>query len=161
MMQRVVVRNSQTQIPTMAKLLAGLMLGATGFFAAQSIAPAIPAGVDGKEQLPLIMGSFGLLVGWRIVGLRPGRRWLEALNDGLRGGIYTVLWTFGFLGALQMLKLAMRMQYKDVLSAVTDILGQGALLGLASMGLTPVITLGLGAMLAGIASEFAYRRWGR
>ncbi|PFG63208.1 hypothetical protein AXZ77_1807 [Thioclava sp. ES.031] len=161
MMQRIAVRNSQAQIPTLAKLFAALALGATGVFAAQQITPAIPAGVDGAKELWLIMGSFGLLVGWRVVGLSAGRRWVDAINDGLRGGIYVLLWTFSFLGAMQMLKLALRMRYDDVLSAVTDVIGQGAAIGVASLGIMPVVTLGLGAVGAGLLSEFAHRRFGR
>ena len=107
------------------------------------------------------MGSFGLLVGWRVVGVSEGRRWVDAINDGLRGGIYVLMWTFFFLGTIQMLKLALRMRYDDVLSAVTDVIGQGVAIGVASLGVTPVITLGLGAMGAGLLSEFAYRRYGR
>ncbi|OWY05121.1 hypothetical protein B6V75_03020 [Thioclava sp. F1Mire-8] len=161
MMQRIAVRKSKAQIPTLAKLFAALALGATGFFAAQQIMPAIPAGVDGAKELGLIMGSFGLLVGWRVVGVSEGRRWVDAINDGLRGGIYVLMWTFFFLGTIQMLKLALRMRYDDVLSAVTDVIGQGVAIGVASLGVAPVITLGLGAMGAGLLSEFAYRRYGR
>ncbi|MEO1951341.1 TrgA family protein [Thioclava sp.] len=161
MMHRIAVRNSQAQIPTIAKLFAALALGATGFFAAQQIMPAIPAGTDGAKELWLIMGSFGLLFGWRVVGVSAGRRWVDAINDGLRGGLYVLLWTFAFLGVMQILKLALRMRYDDVLSAVTDVIGQGTAIGLASLGVMPVITLGLGAMGAGLLSELAHRRYGR
>ena len=161
MMQRVVVRNSQVQIPTMSKLFAGLALAAAGFFAAQGIVPMIPAGTDGAEELPLIMASFGLMFGWRVVGVRPGRRWVDACNDGLRGAIYLLAATFAFLGTIQMFKLAVRMRYDDVLSAITDVAGQGIGIGMASLSLQPILTLGIGAMLAGVLSEYGHRRFGR
>lgn len=160
-MPRIMVRNSQAQIPTMAKLFAGLVLAATGVLCARGIVPQLPPGVQAANQLPLIMGSFGLLLGWRVVGLRPGRGWRDAVNDGLRGAVYLLIATFVFLGAFEMLRLALRMRYHDVMEAVTDVIGQGATLAVASLGLQPVITLGVGAALAGLAAEWAHRRFGR
>ncbi|TMV92904.1 TrgA family protein [Thioclava sp. BHET1] len=160
-MQRLVVRNSQMQIPTMAKLCAALWLAFTGFFAAQEILPNLPDGVEGAGVLPVIAASFGLLIGWRVVGLNPGRRWHEALNDGLRGAVYMMLWSYGFLGVAQMLKLASRMRYRDIGEATIDIVGQAAIVAQASMSLSVAAVLIVGAAFAGLSSEWAHRRFGR
>jgi hypothetical protein len=160
-MQRLIVRNSQMQIPTMAKLFAALSLAGTGFFTTNEIIPYLPPGVEGAGVLPLVAASFGLLMGWRVVGLHPGRPWMVALGDGLRGALYMMLWSYAFLGAAQMLKLAMRMRYDDVVEAMVDIIGQGAAIAQATSGLNVLMVLVVGAAFAGLASEWAFRKYGR
>jgi hypothetical protein len=149
------------QIPTMAKLFAAIALAGTGFFTANEIMPALPQGVEGADILPLVTASFGLLLGWRVVGLHPGRRWMSALGDGLRGALYMMAWSYAFLGAAQMLKLAMRMRYDDAIEALVDIVGQGVAIAGASFGVNVLLVLACGAALAGLCSEWAFRKYGR
>ncbi|KEO61225.1 hypothetical protein DT23_09990 [Thioclava indica] len=160
-MQRLAVRNTKMQIPTMAKFFAAISLAGTGFFTANEIIPALPQGVEGASILPLVASSFGLLLGWRVVGLHPGRPWMSAISDGLRGALYMMAWSYAFLGAAQMLKLALRMRYDDAVEALVDIIGQGAAIAQASFSVDVLIVLICGAVLAGGASEWAYRKYGR
>lgn len=156
-MQRVVLRNDQAMMPTMAKLVGALGLAATGAMTAQAIVPYLPTGTK-TGGLVLVAASFGLLLGWRVIGPAGGAPGRSAAA-GLRASFYLALWGLGFLGAVQMLHKALRMRYDGPSEALADILTQGVEIGYASMQVDVLATLFLGGAITAILAAWAGRRW--
>lgn len=156
-MQRVVLRNDSAMMPTMAKLVGALGLALTGVMTSQAIVPYMPEGTK-MAGLTLVAASFGLLLGWRVIGVAaeaPGR----SAAAGLRASFYLAIWGLGFLGAVQMLHKALRMRYDGPGEALADIVTEGAQLGYAALQLDVIGTLFLGGAITAIVAAWAGRRW--
>lgn len=156
-MQRVVLRNNSALMPTIPKLVGALGLSLTGVFTAEAILPYLPAGTK-SEGLTLVAASFGLLLGWRVIGPAGGEPGRSA-SAGLRAAFYLALWGLGFLGAVQMLNKAIRMRYDGPGDAIVDVLALGAKLGYAVLQIDVVATLFLGGAITAILAAWAGRRW--
>lgn len=157
-MQRVILRSSRGALPTAAKLVAGIGLALTGFFTASAILPYLPAGTRGQGA-GLMSMSFGWLIGWRVIGRAPQATMAGAARVGLRAALWLALTVLLYLGALQMMARMLRGRYHAVTEALTDILGQGVVLGGAAFQLDVIVTLFLGGVLSAILSAWAARRW--
>lgn len=145
-------------MPTAAKLFAAVALALAGFFTGALVLQYLP-GVAWGGRLPLTAASIGLLLGWQVIGRSVGRgMWLSA-QAGMRAAVYLVILVLFFLGTLQMIRWSVRMRYDGPFEALTDIVGQGLDMGAAALRPDVVIVLFLGGALAGIASEWAHRRW--
>ncbi|PTV94680.1 hypothetical protein C8J27_107212 [Rhodobacter aestuarii] len=157
-MQKVVLRDSQIKLPTTAKLFGGLGLAATGFFGAELMARNLPisAAVNGFAG---IAASIGLMVGWRVIGLRPGRGVVRALERGLHAVIYLVFWTMLFLGAVQVMHNMVRGRYDMPNEALVDVLSQGMTMAGAVLRFDTIAVLFLGGMVSAILAEWAWKRW--
>lgn len=157
-MQKVVLRDTQMALPTTAKLFGAVGLAATGFFTAELIPEKLHPGAE-IHGLALMAASFGLLLGWRVIGMHPGKGLTKAVERGLHAAIYLLLWTMLFLGALQMMREMMRGRYGSPSEALLDILAQGMRLGSEAIQLDVLATLFCGAVLSAMLSEWAWKRW--
>jgi hypothetical protein len=143
-------------MPTAGRLFGGLALALTGFVAGSAVVPLLPTALKGAAILPLVMASFGLLIGWRVIGRFPGKTLTDAAMTGLRAAVYVAIWALVYLGLTEMLRMSTRMRYDTVTEAVLDIFNQGVQFGL--MAAHPAV---LGALLVGgvVSGIFAY--WGQ
>ncbi|TKD22757.1 TrgA family protein [Rhodobacter capsulatus] len=157
-MQKVVVRDTQMSLPTTAKLFGALGLAATGFITAELIPGNLPPGTA-VHGLALMAASFGLLLGWRVIGRNPGRGRVKVVERGLHAAIYLLLWTLVFLGALQMMREMARGRYDSPSEALLDVLAQGMRLGAEALRLDVLGTLFCGAVLSAMLAEWAWKRW--
>lgn len=157
-MQKVVVRNPQIYLPTTAKLFGSLGLALTGFFNAAMMLPYLPAGTR-VGGLAIISASFGLLLGWRVIGMQPGQGMWRAAERGMRAAFYLIICATLFLGALQMLHQSTRHRYDGPMEAITDIVAQGLDLGFSVLQLDVVAVLFFGGVLSSMLAEWAWRRW--
>lgn len=145
-------------MPTAAKLFAAVVLAIVGFLASVLVMPHLPGG-SRASALPLVAGSLGLLLGWRVIGREVGRGMWMSAQTGMRASVYLVVLVLFFLGSVQMVHWSVRMRYDGPMEALTDIVSQGLEMGHAALRLDVVLALALGGALAGIASEWAHRRW--
>lgn len=145
-------------MPTAAKLFAAVVLAIAGFCTGLLVLPYLPGGTR-AAALPLVAASFGLLLGWRVIGREAGRGLWAAVQVGLRATVYMVVLVLFFLGTVQMVRWSVRLRYDGPMDALTDIVSQGLELGQAALQVDVVVALVLGGALAGIASEWAHRRW--
>lgn len=157
-MQKVVVRNTQLALPTASKLFGALGLATTGFFNAALMLPYLPAGTQ-VGGIGGISASFGLLLGWRVIGLHPGQGMARAAERGLRAALYLIICATLFLGALQMLHNSTRGRYEGPMDALTDIIAQGLGLGFAVLQLDVVAVLFFGGALSAMLAEWAWKQW--
>ncbi|MBZ4021493.1 hypothetical protein CKO11_03330 [Rhodobacter sp. TJ_12] len=157
-MQKVVLRDTQMKLPTTAKLFGGLGLAATGFFGAQLMAQNLPIGAA-VNGLGGIAASFGLILGWRVIGMSPGKGLSKALERGLHATIYLVIWTVLFLGLMQVLHRMAMGRYDAPSEAMLDVLAQGMAMADAILRLDSIAVLFFGGMVSAILAEWAWKRW--
>lgn len=157
-MQKVVIRDTQMKLPTTAKLFGALGLAVTGFFNAELMLPYLPPGTE-VHGLAAVATSFGLLLGWRVIGMNPGKGLGRALERGLRAAFFLVFWSTAFLGALQMMHLMALGRYDGPMEALTDIVGQGLRLALVVLQLDVIAVLFFGGVLSAMLAEWAWKRW--
>ncbi len=160
-MQRVVVRNSAMEMPTMAKLIGAAGLAVTGFLAAVVVAPYLPAGTRASGLAP-VAACAGIVLGWRVIGMRMPPRtpsYVSAVMTGLRAAVYLSIWGLGFLGFMQMLAKATRMLYDGPFEALTGMLSEALKLGMPALQPDVLAVLALGGVLSSVLSEWAGRRW--
>ena len=158
-MQRVTLEKHQNKIPTMGKLVGGVGVCFTGMIAGYSVMPDIPAMLKGAQYMPLVAGSFGLLIGWRVLGrLQRASVWRSA-QFGVIAALYMVFMALAYLGVTEMIRLMMHMQYKSLAEALTDIVAQGFQFGISLAHPKVFVTILVGGAISGIFAALAERRW--
>lgn len=145
-------------MPTASRLVAALSLMVIAFLVSSMI---IDNGEEGKDYgyFSYVNLLLGFLCGWVIMGKRAGRGWTAAVNNGLTGVASLVFWGLFVQGTYEMFRLAMRHRYGGPFEALLAIFQIG--LDFGKFLITPEIiaTLAIGAILSGLFTEGASRRW--
>lgn len=146
-------------MPTLARLVAAILLAATGFVAAELYRPHLPESVE-ATWLSATVAALGLIIGWRAVG-----RGAEAPHAGVlvlaaKAAIYLLFWTLLVFGIREMLNRSFRRAYDDPFTAVLDIpaIGWDYLVSAAVPEVMGALLLG--ALITGAATRFVARRYG-
>lgn len=145
-------------MPNAARLVSALSLALIAYIVSGLIMPLFPEGKYFGWFTHVNVG-LGLVVGWVVMGRRAGRGITAAINNGFTGMVSLVFWALFVQGCYEMIRLAMRNRYDGPLEAVTGIFKIG--IDYSLFILTPGIisTLLIGAVLAGLATEYAWRKW--
>ncbi|MCG7518549.1 TrgA family protein [Ruegeria sp. Ofav3-42] len=145
-------------MPSAARLIAAVCLLIVAFLVSGMV---IENGEEGKAY-----GSFtyvnmilGLVCGWWIMGKRAGRGWTAAVNNGLTGIAALVFWGLFVQGVYEMFRLAMRHRFDGPFEALIAIFQIGIEYGQQLLAPEILWTLAIGALIAGLATEEASRRW--
>ena len=146
-------------MPTAARLVAAVCLAVLAYFLSLVVMPLMPDSTDFGYFIPVNV-VLGLCAGWIVMGPRAGRGGITpAINNGLTGVFVLVLWALAAQAINEMVRLAMRNRYDGPFEAITAIFQIGAewawLIATAEFLVTAVI----GAVIAGLLTEFAGRRW--
>ncbi len=145
-------------MPTASRLIAAVCLLVVAFLVSSMI---ITNGEEGKDYgaFTYINMFLGVACGWMIMGRRAGKGWTAAINNGLTGIASLVFWGLLVQGCYEMFRLAMRHRYDGPFEALLAIFQIGIEYG--RLLLTPeiLLTLAIGALVAGLATEEASRRW--
>jgi len=157
-MQKIVVRKSALQLPTTAKLFGALGLGTTGYVVVAQVLTYLPPGT-GTGGILGISIVLGMILGWRVIGLNPGRGYVAAGHKGFRAGFILILLDMAYLGGVQMMRDALRGHYNGAMDALTDVIAKGLGLAAAVAQLDVIVVLFLGAYLSSIVGEWAWKRW--
>ncbi|SEL31461.1 TrgA family protein [Roseovarius nanhaiticus] len=145
-------------LPTAARLVAALSLGALGWFASDLVRPLMPEGTA-FGWFNYVNAVLGLLCGWIVIGSRAGRGMVDALANGLTGVLALIIWAF-FLQSLNlMLKQSMENRYDGPAEAIIGIFDNAV--DYAQYLIDPMLigVLLIGGMLCGVLAEAASRRW--
>ena len=145
-------------MPTGARLMAAISLAVLAFVLSGMVVPLMPESTDFGYFLPLNV-LLGLVVGWRVMGKRAGRGVVAAINNGLAGGFVLMLWAIFLQAANEMVRLALRNRYDDPFEAIVAVFQIGAEFGVMIATLPIGVALVVGAVIAGLLTEFAYNRW--
>jgi hypothetical protein len=145
-------------MPTAAKLVASVLFALLSFFIADLYAQGI---TDGTRTTYLLPGcaAIGLICGWRVMGRLVGKGMGDALGSGIRTALTIVFFALLLFSIYEMVVTSTKGLYDGPMEAVLAIfdimLGYGR--GLGTPELIGVILVGGG--LAGMATEWADRRW--
>lgn len=145
-------------MPTAAHLAAALCLALIAFVVSGQIRPLMPEGTDFGyfTEINIVLG---LICGWLTMGKRAGKGITGAINNGLTGVGVMLFWGLFVQGSYEMFRLAMRNRYDGPFEAVLAIFQIGAEYAIQIMAPNVIWTLVIGGVLAGLITEFVWRRW--
>lgn len=146
-------------MPDAARLVAALCLMLIAFIVSGQVMPLMPEGTD-FGYFTYVNMAIGFLSGWIVMGKRAGRGGVWAINNGITGVAAMLFWALFVQGCYEMVRLAMRNRYDGPFEAIMAIFEIGieyAVIVLSAPNI--VITLIVGAVCAGVATEFAKSRW--
>ena len=145
-------------MPSASRLVAAICLVAIAFLVSSMI---IENGEEGKDYgyFTIVNIALGWICGWKIMGKRAGRGWTAGINNGLTGVASLVFWALFVQGCYEMFRLAMRHRYDGPFEALLAIFKIGLDYGQLLLVPEILVTLGVGAVVAGLATEEASRRW--
>jgi hypothetical protein len=145
-------------MPTAAKLVAALAFALVGYFAANAVKPVMPEGTQFGWFSELTAG-IGLLCGWIVMGGLTGRSYGEAAASGVRVSATIVFWALLGFSIYEMVLRSTKLRYDGPMEALLAVfalmLDYGSYLGTAAI----IGILAVGGVVAGIAAEWAGRRW--
>lgn len=145
-------------MPDAARLVAALSLAIIAFVISTQIIPLMPEGTD-FGYFSLVNVGLGLVCGWVVMGKRAGRGITAAINNGITGAATLIFWGLFVQGCWEMFRLAMRNRYDGPFEAVGAIFQIGAEYGMIMFVPNIIFTFVIGAILAGLATEYAWRTW--
>jgi len=145
-------------MPDAARLVAALSLMVIAFVITGQIIPLFPEGTNFGYFLYVNL-AIGALSGWIIMGKRAGKGTTAAINNGITGVVVMMFWGLFVQGANEMFRLANRNRYDGPFEAIIAIFEIGADYGLMILQVNILVTLLIGSVLAGLATEYAWRTW--
>ncbi len=139
-------------MPSFARLVAAFILATMSYVVSEQIKPLMTEGTA-FGWFSQINAFFGLVTGWRFVGLHSGKGYVIGISNGLTGGIILVFGALLFFASYHMFELSMRGRYDSIADAGSAIvefaLSYGALLASPHI----LLTLVIGSILAGGLAE--------
>lgn len=145
--------------PTAAKMVAALILGATGFLLSGLVVPLLPEGTD-FGWFSLINLGLGLMAGWITVGRRAGRGMAAAVGNGLTGGVVLLFWGLFVQSFNEMIRLSLRRRYDGPIEALLAQMELGFEWAVLALTHPPfAVVLVVGSLVAGLLAEVAARHW--
>jgi uncharacterized membrane protein YraQ (UPF0718 family) len=145
-------------MPDAAKLVAALCMAALGF-----VVSGLIMGLFDDEMnfgwFTQVNMALGAIVGWIVIGGRAGRGITAAINIGLTAPVVLVFWGLVILSANEMIRNAMLNRYHDAFDAAGAVFEIGVKWALIITTVPVWATLLMGGVIAGIASEYAWRTW--
>lgn len=145
-------------MPTAARLVAALCLVVIAFIVSGQVMPLMPEGTD-FGYFTYVNMALGAICGWVVMGKRAGRGTTAAINNGLTGVAAMVFWALFVQGCYEMFRLAMRNRFDGPFEAVFAIFEIGLDYGSVLLAPHIIATLVIGGVLAGFATDVAWRRW--
>ncbi len=145
-------------MPTGARLTAALCLALLAFILSSEIMPLMPEGTD-FGYFTLINIAIGLIIGWVVMGKRAGRGFVPAINNGIGGVAVMLFWGLFIQGTYEMFRLAMRNRYDGPFEALSAIFTIGLDYAIVIFVPVVIVTVLVGALLSGLVTEHASRRW--
>jgi hypothetical protein len=145
-------------MPTAARLVAAILLALLAYVLSELVRPLMPEGTP-FGSFNFINAFIGLCVGWVVMGPRAGRGTVPGINNGLTGTAVLFVWALGFHAATEMFRQAMRNRYDGPIEAVTAIFLIASEFGVKIAVPSVLLSALAGAIIVGIAVEFAARRW--
>ncbi len=145
-------------MPNGARLIAALSMALLAFVASQLIMPLMPEGTDFGYFVHVNM-AIGVVTGWVLMGRRAGGGLVPAINNGLTGMAVMVFWGLFAQGVWEMFRLAMRHRYDGPFEALSAIFTIGLDYFFVMAVPHVLLALVIGGVLAGLATENAFRRW--
>jgi hypothetical protein len=145
-------------MPTAAKLVASVLFALLSFFIADLYAQGI---TDGTRTTYLLPGctAIGLICGWRVMGRLVGKGMGDALGSGIRTALTIVFFSLLLFSIYEMVVTSTKGLYDGPMEAVLAIFDIMLKYGRGLVTPELIGTILVGGGLAGMATEWADRRW--
>lgn len=145
-------------MPTAAKLVASVLFALLSFFVADLYAQGI---TDGTRTTYLLPGcaALGLICGWRVMGKLVGKGMGDALGSGIRTALTIVFFSLLLFSIYEMVVVSTKGLYDGPMEAVLAIFDIMLKYGRGLLTPELLVTIFVGGSLAGMATEWADRRW--
>jgi hypothetical protein len=145
-------------MPDAAKLVAAILIGSIAYAASLLFMPLMPESTNFGSFI-YVNTIIGIVCGWMVMGKRAGRGVTAAINNGLGGSLVLVIWALFVHSCYQMFDRALDNWYNgafDALAAIFQFMAEFSL-----VMLDPVLLFCLfgGGVIAGLATEYAWRTW--
>lgn len=145
-------------MPTGSKLVAAICLAILGAVVSEMVKPLMPESMN-FGYFTWVSALLGAIVGWVHLGKRAGGSTTDAINNGITGVVVLIVFALFVFGSYEMVNQALRHSYTKPLQAVRAILEIGMDYGQYLVNVPIILTLIVGAVVSGLCTEFAYRRW--
>ncbi|ABG31878.1 tellurium resistance protein [Roseobacter denitrificans] len=145
-------------MPDAARLIAALCIGALAYVVSLQIKPLMPESTA-FGSFAYINAILGIVCGWTVMGKRAGRGVAAAINNGLSGALVLVIWGLLLHASYQMFDRAMDNWYNGFFAAMAAIFQFMAEYALVMVNPLVMFSLMAGGVLAGLATEYAWRMW--
>ena len=145
-------------MPDAARLVAALSLALIAFIVSGLIMPLMPEGTN-FGWFTYVNIVLGILCGWIVMGRRAGRGTTAAINNGLTGVAALVFWGLFVQGGCDNVRAGNLRREGVPLEAFSAIFEIVLYMRESIFVPTVVLTLLAGAVLAGLATEYAWRTW--
>lgn len=145
-------------MPTLAKLFAAIGFALVGYFSAEAVKPFMPQGTQ-FGLFSELTALIGVICGWLIMGGLTGKGYVQAASGGIRVAVTIAFWALIGFSTYEMILRSMKMRYDGPMEAVLGIFELMMDYGRYLAHTEVIATLGIGGILAGLACEFAARRW--
>ena len=145
-------------MPDAARLIAAICIGVIAYVVSLQIIPLMPESTD-FGAFVYMNAILGIVTGWTVMGKRAGRGITAAINNGLGGSLILVLWGLFFHACYQMFGRALDNWYNDFFGAIAAIFQFMAEYALVLLDPAVLFSLAAGGILAGLATEYAWRTW--
>lgn len=144
--------------PNASQLVASICLAIIAFIVSGQIMPLMQEGMDFGYFTHVNM-VLGVVVGWVVMGKRAGRGVTPAINNGLTGVAVMVFWGLFVQGCYEMVDRALANRYGGPFEAVAAIFELSLDFAMDIFVPNIILTLLIGGILAGLATEYAQRKW--
>lgn len=145
-------------MPTMGRLVGAVLFGALAWYVTLLIVPLFPEGTN-LGLFQEVNTVFGLFAGWAVAGPRAGTGYVASVSYALTTLVAMVVMAVFFNSCVVMIERSLRMRYDGPGEAVTDVFALFMEHGLMIMTSQIISTLLVGALIAGLVTEFFGKRF--
>lgn len=146
------------RMPTAARLVSAICLGALGWIASEMIRPLMPP-ETAFGWFNWVNVGLGALCGWFVLGPRSGHGYNEAIGAGLTGLGALVFWAFFAQSFWKMIDMSLDRRYDGPVEALIGIFENAMDYGQYLIDVPLIATLIVGGILSGFIAEYVARRW--
>lgn len=145
-------------MPTAAKLVAAVSFAALAWVVCIVLEGVLPADkrTGYMYEVSIVCGA---LIGWFVSGAAKRGSYAEAAATGLRTTTTAVASTLLVLSVVTMWNEATRGRYRGLMDAILEVFNKFIEFGALLLPVVVLGTLFFGGMIAGMATEWAGRRW--
>lgn len=145
-------------MPTAARLVAAIGLGALGWFGSELFRPLMPEDTN-FGWFNQVNVALGVICGWRVTGRRLGYGYAEGFSAGLTGVGALVFWAIFVQSLNEMLKRALDNRYDGVIEGLTSMFELMVDYGMTMLNGPLIGALVTGGIVVGVVSEWVSHRW--
>jgi len=145
-------------MPTGAKLVAGISFALVGFIAATMFLPTLNLQVP-PRWFTSANSALGFVVGWRVLGRMVGGSYRAAMSAGTGTAVWLFAWALLLFSFREMILRSLDKRYGTPTEALANVAEIALYYAKLALSVEVVSALLLGGMIAGLLAEFANRRW--